>query len=530
MEQQIEKVDIWKYWGILRRRYGWGLTPFVVVIIGSLAAAVLVSDRYQAECILVVRTEDEELLETTMRNQPKITSTVERIKALMLKHDNREAAARAAGMVEELGERKNDEFELYLLYRKLADDVRIEPRGEGLVRIAYEADSAEKAYTVVDELVSRFREGILRKKANAYERKVKNKQDEVSKIKEEIARLTLSYDDFLRENSERMYDLHLIKQRELAELKSDLLEADRELKAAKKKRDYWERELEDLDETLPQREVPGERDIIRSQIEMQLGNAKVLLEKLHISYTDRHPKVKEIEEFVRSLEDELAKRSQVAETAPRKINPDFTDARRKRFEEDVKVATFTTKLDDIEQRLDVLRRDLEAMPQIRVKAEEFKRRIADLARELSRARQQLREANELLDGSRTIQYFAYEREPEKPHAPEGRYKLQILIAGSFIALVLGFLAMFGVEYVDQSFTDVNDARQFLMIPALGVIPKIITRRDRRRRLALRLLTLLVVAGISAGAVAVYLNVPTVKLFVDNISADIGRMLQDIFRL
>jgi len=530
MEQQIEKLDISKYWGILRRRYGWGLTLFLVVSITAVVFAVLIPDKYRSECILVVRTEDEELLEATMRNQPKITSTVARIEAIMLDPKNLQAAAKAAHMEEELGEKKNDKFELHLLYRKLAKDVKVEPLGERLVRIAYEADSTDKAHAVVDELVSCFREDILGKKAETYERKAKNKQEEVIKLQKEMAKLGRDYDNFLREHSERMYDLHLIKQRELAALKSKLLENKRELDAAKKRRDNWDRELETIEETLPQRELPGQRDIVRSRIERQLADAKVHLEKLHISYTDKHPRVKDMEDFVRSLEDELAKRAQVEETASREINRDFTEARRERFEEGVKIDMLTNERDDIQRRIEVLMRDLKEMPKNRAKAEEFKRKFSGLARELSKAKHELREANELLEGSRSIKYFDKEREPTEPEVPERSLKLQILIAGLFAAVALGIGAMFGVEYIDQSFTDVNDARQFLMIPALGTIPTIMTRSDRRRRLAFRLLMLLIVAGISAGAFAVYRNVPAVQRTVDGFWRDIVSMFQGIVRL
>jgi ferric-dicitrate binding protein FerR (iron transport regulator) len=83
--------------------------------------------------------------------------------------------------------------------------------------------------------------------------------------------------------------------------------------------------------------------------------------------------------------------------------------------------------------------------------------------------------------------------------------------------------MFGVEYIDQSFTAVDEARDFLRIPSLGVIPTITTRRDRRRRRAYRVLSVMLMAGIIAGFVAAYEYIPRVQYIVDSVVTAFGNM-------
>ncbi len=531
MEQQVEKVDLSKYWGILRRRYGWGvLTALAVFSVALALAVVVVSDRYEAECRLIVRSEEEELLETTMKKQPKITSTIARIEARMLTYGNLEAAAKVAGMEERLGDKANDQREKNLLYRKLAGEVKVEPLGEELVRISYKDEDPNAAYNFLEELVSRFRNDVIKKKDTTYKGAARKKQYEVDSIKNKLSIVTLAYDEFLRSNRDRTYDLHLMKQRERAGLEDKLLEADRELRAAKDMRDYWERALKDIPEILPLREVPGRRDIMRTHLERQLASLKVTLEQMRVAYTDKHPKIKTVEELIRSLEDELAKNLQVEEDARYRRNPDFYKARLEFVEQEVEVEKLTKQQEDLDKRLAKLKDDLAMMPEIRVKAEVFKRDISDLEQLLRAARRDLQEAQSRLDHSRKIKYFDYARALEEPQTPHTRRKLMVIVLGLFAAVAAGIGAMFGIEYVDQSFTDVNEARQFLMIPALGVIPTITTRRDRRRRFAFRLLKLLVVAGISAGAVALYRHVPDATLFADNLWIDIVRTFQGLFRL
>jgi hypothetical protein len=53
-----------------------------------------------------------------------------------------------------------------------------------------------------------------------------------------------------------------------------------------------------------------------------------------------------------------------------------------------------------------------------------------------------------------------------------------------IALVVGLAAgcgsAFGVDYLDQSFRDIDDLEQFLSIPVLACIPRIKTKEDSKK--------------------------------------------------
>ena len=70
-----------------------------------------------------------------------------------------------------------------------------------------------------------------------------------------------------------------------------------------------------------------------------------------------------------------------------------------------------------------------------------------------------------------------------------------------------------LEYLDQTFKTIDDAREYLNIPALGVIPAIFTPRDHRRRLWFRLLAVSSAVFVLGVAVAIYIEVPPVKEFL-----------------
>ena len=87
--------------------------------------------------------------------------------------------------------------------------------------------------------------------------------------------------------------------------------------------------------------------------------------------------------------------------------------------------------------------------------------------------------------------------PRIPLKPEKPNKLLIMVMGFFGGAVFGIGLIFGFEFLDQSFIDVEETKNFLDMPLLGAISKINTefniRRDRERKQWLYSLTC--VAGI-----------------------------------
>ena len=76
--------------------------------------------------------------------------------------------------------------------------------------------------------------------------------------------------------------------------------------------------------------------------------------------------------------------------------------------------------------------------------------------------------------------------PRIPLAPYQPNRLLVALAGLFFGIVLGFGLVVATEFMDKSFLDVEDAKEFLGVPLLGAISKINTietineEHDRQR--------------------------------------------------
>ena len=104
---------------------------------------------------------------------------------------------------------------------------------------------------------------------------------------------------------------------------------------------------------------------------------------------------------------------------------------------------------------------------------------------------------------RVMEYARDDRTPVKST------KLKIVALGVMVGLMTGVGLIVLIEYLDQTFKTIDDAREVLGIPALGVIPAIYTPRDHRRRLWFRVLAVSSAVFVVGVAVTLYLAVPAV---------------------
>jgi uncharacterized protein involved in exopolysaccharide biosynthesis len=523
MEQEAQKVDIARYWSVIRRRFGWGAMTAAVLLAATMLIVGLLPKRFTADCLLQIESETEDLMvgSRPQAQKEKIASVVARTKAIMMARTAAEQVIRDTGLVPR--ERSNDQRAIDLVYKRLYREVRVEPVGERLVQISYTGSSYQQAEAVLDGLLARFRERVLLEKRRDYRDTWGRNKEEVRQLLSQMEDAGKRYHEFLRQNQEQLPDSKVMKLQELKELRTRYNEAVRKIEASKEKRDFWDEVMQALPEILPRRLVAETRDIIRDRLQTELATARISLVAVRQRYTDDHPLVKMISQQVEMLQEEVMKATQ-EEGTPYERNPDYDKARQQRFEAQVDLDTYTSERDEIQKRTQVLDAQLALMPQVQVRADELNREIdtADkLYKEARKREQEARERWQLImsEGG----YFTDMSPPRAPQTPETTRTVQIMIAGIILSLVGGLGAMFGVEYIDQSFTAVDEARDFLRIPSLGVIPTITTRRDRRRRRAYRVLSVMLMAGIIAGFVAAYEYIPRVQYIVDSVVTAFGNM-------
>ncbi|NQT19716.1 MAG: hypothetical protein HQ592_08420, partial [Planctomycetes bacterium] len=170
-----------------------------------------------------------------------------------------------------------------------------------------------------------------------------------------------------------------------------------------------------------------------------------------------------------------------------------------------------------------LREDLRQLPSILRKESEFVRRIKEW-------QDRLEEASLAEDGAKRRYMLAKEdridtvrlRRLDVSASPNIRNKGVALGMGIAATIGLALGLMIAAEQLKPSFIVVDDARRFLSIPSLGVVPVIYTPKDASRRRTRRII-IFVVAGaiIIAGAAIAFFFSEEVSDLAENIRMHLG---------
>ncbi len=252
-------------------------------------------------------------------------------------------------------------------------------------------------------------------------------------------------------------------------------------------------------------EVTSEKNARWEEIQNQLRQRKRALTALLLEYTEKHPRVQQIQREVEELEEQLLETPTHVEGSTTKIiNPEYQDLQMRKRELEQEIGALQAGLSEIDSRRQANMEQLQQMV-----AEE--KRYNDLVRDQQEANELYEQYRRSLVSARTrleVESGQYGTQVEMisralvPATPYRLERVKLALASLVGGVALGVALMFGLEFSDRSLRNVEDASSFLDIPVLGSVPTIVTDREirqrRRRWLTIggTLTVLILVSGIS----------------------------------
>lgn len=259
-----------------------------------------------------------------------------------------------------------------------------------------------------------------------------------------------------------------------------------------------EKQLAEVPKTV-QMEVTTEGNPRVVELQNLLNQKKTLLDALLVKLTDEHPAVKQLRAEISSVEKELADTPQRQPGTEREgANPvyqtlytDWLNLRREVQGAKAGLLQVETSMEAADKRLKELGQEEQQYNElVRRRAEKLEYYDA-YNRSLIAARTRL-QVDQGEYGTH-VDILQYAIEPVKPYYfPLIKLGLACIVGG----IALGVALMFGLEYCDRSFRDMEDAAAYLDVPILGSICTIALPRERRPPLERKL----VIAGLLAAAV------------------------------
>jgi uncharacterized protein involved in exopolysaccharide biosynthesis len=486
-----EKIDIRKYLLVLKRRMWWGIIPFLLLAVTFGVICTAMPAKYRSSCVIrASRSEVAEMLGVGRRNRTRTSRAI--VSEEIRRYGNVMAALAGTDLMAEIEREAGTDLGrkaelMEELYWEVSNNTNVGTVGrEGvLIRVSYLGKDAEEAHTIVDRLSTYFVEHALKEQSDTTRRARQVALDEMTRTKENLESLENEIAAFREEHPGVTTGMAAqAKVEEYYRISAQLEELDNQIKLMSRRLNDIAQRLEEM----PTQTIKEVKKRENREVELYETRLAELRNQLTINerrFTPLHPSIKGLKLQISATEQRLAEARQRSgrDEIVLEANKDRTrleerqaDLRREldfyRLERRPELYKRKQRLEQEVKMLPSLQRQLQQMQRERDAAKGRYDTAQDNFKRLDR------EFNIKKEGLVDFRIVSGARVPRRPNYAH-IYKLAVM--GAFISLAAGVGAIAGTEFLDQSFTDVEAARDVLRLPSLGVIPLIRTARDRRRR-------------------------------------------------
>ncbi|MBL7223435.1 MAG: hypothetical protein ISS72_06265 [Candidatus Brocadiae bacterium] len=514
MQRPAQQVDFYKYLRILWRRKWLLVIPLVLTTVLGVIFAMNHPIEYESSAVLEAAVINPR---QTAGRRVNVTHEVRAMGNRMLGYQELRDIILSSKIAFDDGPvDPEDERRIEKLYRKLKRATRISPLGALHVAVAHRSSDPERNAALVNELIKRFvgedkqqsmkeaREGL-----DFFQQRYEDHRKRMSEIDNQLRDFQHANPGF-KEDIAILYDDHRQAAIDERDLRDQIRELEEALQGFRKQRDDEPEKLTDT--------IKGQADpqvlAARTHVERQ----REIFRQANERYTPAHRRWQSAKQ---ELDRAMLQLRQIDKGDPDDKVVENENPRIAELDASIKVAEdklekhslkLLAQAKVVAEKYDVLRRSPDLQSEKR-RLEEERDRCAYLLDDYAKG---LREAEKEVQVLSTDVYsskFTVREYARVSRVPVRETKLKIVMGFAFVGLVIGVILIVLLEYLDQTFKTVDDVRETLGLPALGVIPAIYTPRDHRRRLWFRVLAFSSAAFVIGVGMLIYLAVPEVQTFL-----------------
>ncbi len=505
MENENTQFDINKYLKLILRRKWFVIIPTVLFSMGSVFYAAVQPDVYESSCTL--RVERSAALDKLVgvKRVKSVSSVYQVVRQRMLSWQSVIQVIKFLELDKDVV--KDDLAGLQKLYRDLVDDTRLSGVGNDLLQITYRGDLPEMNFRIVDGLVTNFMESSLKDARAEASQTLEFIDEDMRRLKKELDE---SEQDFVRFEEEQLQEIpgsEGSKQFTLSVKKKELEEMDANLMALNEQLEF----IDDREEEESETRVGEVTRIANPKVEhitTQISDLELSINNMRVKYYDEHPRIIGAMKVLESLEKMLEQESEKVISEEKIVsNPVYDQLVQERFNTELTIKTLQHNRAKLEGEIVALEKAVKGMPALRQKYAKLERRF-NLNRQMYDQRLEQKAKAELVkEASLNASAGIFEIvEPARvSYNPLKVVKLKIVGMGIFLGLGLGLGLVLGLDFIDSRFKTVDDVKKYLDIPALGVIPMILTNTEAKRRFKKKI--------VLSGSMAVFVVITTVVCLV-----------------
>jgi len=516
-----------EYIAILKRRYIYLILPFLVVLGGSIAVAVLMPPVYQSSGTILIESPQipDEMIRSTVTS--RASERIEIIKQRVMTRanlfrivqkfqifkGNREIDSTTKA-VDKMREQTSVQF--------ISSDGGRKRRGVVAIafKVSFEHRRPDIATKVANELVTLFLDENVKTRTERATETTEFLTEQAAKLEKNLQEIEDKIANYKQENASALpenLDLRLqMRDRSQAEYK----ELDREIKAMQEEKRYLEIEIAGLKagyrtrQTVfenPQRQPSGKSSQSnRITAPDDIVGMKEKLAELLTVYGPSHPDIKSLQRRIAALEKAQSK-AKIAAPVPGspkqdkqgRVDPIMATVQAKMSSANSRIksmqeqkAQLKAQINDIETKIIQTPQVERALKTLNRDYENAKRQYDDI-----RAKQMEAQLSKNLEEDRKAERFVLLEPPVMPDEPIRPNRNKMMALGVALAMAAGGGGIFLVEMIDGSIRGTASLAAVTKLQPLASIPYIVTTREARRRKRLKVLFLLILLLLGSAALA-----------------------------
>lgn len=375
--------------------------------------------------------------------------------------------------------------------------------------LSYEGRNPAKVLQVANILASLFLEENIRVRSQQTKETAQFLENELNRVKIHLTKMEERIATFKQKHFNELPELLQANMQSLNTIERNMERLNEQLRSLKEREGYLHTQLAS---------IPLSTESQVDQERRTLQQLKLLLIDLKTQYSDKYPDVIKTKAEIEEIEKRLAESD--AQPDPQKEdvlpdNPAYITLASQLASTEAEIDSIKRQLKELNNAKSMYERRIAATPNVEkdikrliTEADSTRTKVTDLMKKLMEA--QLAEGLEKEQKGEHFTVIEPARLAERPYKPNRK---AILLIG----LVLGIGAGVGMasfrEFTDRSVRDMDGMVLLGLSPILGLVPEIITRKDKAQRRARRLAWMLVsLVCVAAGAIAFQYYVMDFNIF------------------
>ncbi|MFP4055887.1 MAG: Wzz/FepE/Etk N-terminal domain-containing protein [Candidatus Brocadiia bacterium] len=515
VQSQAQQFDFYKYLRVLWRRKWLLIIPLAICVPFSLWLAYIYPTEYESRAVLELRDNRPVGEERPLRID--VSRELEAVRMTMLSWNAVREVILSRKVEFPVEVDPDDRRQIERIYHKIAKGTRMSARGARHLIVTYRSRYPELNYTLINELVKKF-VGEDREEAQDKARKdLKYYSEKLAVAKARLGEIDSQIREFhsanpwltdtlpeLQKQYEDAQERELAVRQELKECQAQIEEVEKELKKEKPEI-HITRKVEPSEEVRAAREGYAEAERYFKAMKSRYTPAHRDYQKAARMFAEAEANLKEVDQGEQTIE-ETVPNPKYEELASRleQLKKKAERLQQRQLLENKKVSELYVKV----------RRAPELLAQKRALQEDRAAAAATVEDYTKGARAADKKLQRLMTEAYSTRYVVREYARDD-RTPVKSTQTKIVALGVLLGLLVGVGLVALIEYLDQTFKTIDDARAYLGIPALGIVPAIYTPRDHRRRLWFRVLAASSAVFVVGVAVAIYVMIPSVHEFFRN---------------